>query len=215
MIALTDHMLEKIGLGRLHLTKALAASSYRSAGADELALFDIGQLLTQPRRRSRARIRRLCQTARLDDCVLCRVLGRYKMFVDAGDNSLAPHLMLDGLWEMPVTEAVLRSVSQGMTVVDVGANYGYYTMILAELVGPGGRVFAAEPNPRMMSLLDRSVAVNGFADRVTPVAQPLWAHASETVVLHVPWTGRRMRASHGPAMTARKPFHSPPRPSMR
>ena len=150
-------------------------------------LFDLDLLRTASRRSNRAEIRRLCRTVRLaDDTALCRVLGRYKMYVDVTDEGLSPHLMLDGLWEMWVTEAMPGFVRGGMTVVDVGANLGYFTMLLADLVGAEGRVLAAEPNPRMMSLLARSVRVNGFGPRVSLHAAPLSARAGDAVSLHVP-----------------------------
>ncbi|HJT50508.1 MAG TPA: FkbM family methyltransferase [Nitrosospira sp.] len=101
-----------------------------------------------------------------DNRILCRVLNRYKMFVDATDKSLAPHLMLDGYWEMWVTEQISQMVKPGMTCVDVGANLGYFTLLMADLVESRGRVYAFEPNPPIAALLADSVTVNGFNDRV-------------------------------------------------
>ena len=37
-------------------------------------------------------------------------------------------------------------MSRGDTVLDVGANVGQYCALLAEVVGPEGRVIAFEPN---------------------------------------------------------------------
>ncbi len=93
---------------------------------------------------------------------LCRVLGRYKMYVDLRDAGFAPHLMFEGYWEYWITDFVWRNVKPGQVVVDVGANHGYYTLLLADLVGPGGKVHAFEPNPRLAELLDRTIALNGF-----------------------------------------------------
>ena len=149
-------------------------------------IFDLNRLRSLSRDVNEALIRSLCASVPLDDSVLCRVLGRYKMYVDPRDVGLAPHLMLDGYWEMHVTEAILGFVRSGMTVVDVGANQGYFTMLLADLVGPGGHVFAAEPNPHMMGLLQKSVLLNGFRTWVSPVVQALSASSGETVALHVP-----------------------------
>ncbi len=150
------------------------------------ALFDLGRLGRGDRARNEAEIRHLCQAVRLDDAVLCRVLGRYKMFVDWRDVGLAPHLILDGVWEMPLTEAIMGFVRAGMTAVDVGANQGYFTLLLADLVGADGQVHAVEPNPSMLSLLGRSVAVNGFDGRVRMHARPLDARSGNRVSLHVP-----------------------------
>ena len=49
-----------------------------------------------------------------------------------------------------------------MAVLDIGANIGYLTMVLASLVGPSGLVVAVEPNPENIKLLEASRRVNGF-----------------------------------------------------
>lgn len=97
-----------------------------------------------------------------DDTGLCRVLGRYKMYVDTRDITIAAHLLLEGYWETWLTQFMARFVRPGWTVADIGANYGYYTLLMADLVGAGGRVVAVEPNPAAADLLRRSVFLNGF-----------------------------------------------------
>lgn len=46
-----------------------------------------------------------------------------------------------------------RFVPQGGTCLDVGANIGLYSLIMSELVGPGGRVYAFEPIPSTYKIL--------------------------------------------------------------
>lgn len=134
----------------------------------EKALFDLGCLLTDDRGQNQDYIRRLCAAVPLGDgTVLCRSLGRYKILVDALDYGLAPHLMLDGYWEMWVTEVIAREVHEGMIVADIGANIGYFSTLMAELVGPRGKVHAFEPNPRLADLLKRTLEVNGFGSWVS------------------------------------------------
>ncbi|HCX31114.1 MAG TPA: methyltransferase, partial [Blastocatellia bacterium] len=48
-----------------------------------------------------------------------------------------------------------------MTVVDIGANVGYYTLIAASVVGASGKVYAFEPEPSNYELLTRNIAANG------------------------------------------------------
>jgi FkbM family methyltransferase len=116
----------------------------------------------QPRDQIEAAMRARCQTVTLDQhTILCRILGRYKMFVDSRDVGLAPHLMLDGYWEMWCTEFMLHRIRPGQVAWDVGANLGYYALLMAELVGGSGRVLALEPNPRLAQLCERSLALNG------------------------------------------------------
>ena len=101
-----------------------------------------------------------------DGTVLCRVLGRYKMYVDAADTSLAPHLMLEGFWQYWVTAFLCRNLDRGETAYDLEAGYGYYTLLMSELVGAEGRVVALEYNPWLFQLLRRNLSLNGRANSV-------------------------------------------------
>ncbi len=150
-------------------------------------LFDLAQLRRERRPDNHARIRSLCQAAYLGgSTALCRVLGRFKMFVDTADHGHSPHLMLDGYWEMWVTEAMVELVRPGMTVIDVGANLGYFTVLLAELCGPSGKVFAFEPNPPIAKRLRDTVALNGFLDRVQVYECALSREDGQQALLVVP-----------------------------
>jgi FkbM family methyltransferase len=52
---------------------------------------------------------------------------------------------------------VRMSVRPGALVFDIGANIGFYTKMLSNLVGPAGRVVAVEPMPRALALLRKNV----------------------------------------------------------
>lgn len=121
-----------------------------------------------PRRVLQAAVRARCQAVTLDQhTVLCRVLGKYKFLADSRDLGLAPHLILDGYWEMWCTEFMLRCIRRGQVAWDVGANLGYYAVLMADLVGPGGQVLALEPNPRLALLCERTLSLNGFRTNAT------------------------------------------------
>ncbi|PYD74936.1 FkbM family methyltransferase [Novacetimonas pomaceti] len=122
----------------------------------------------------------------MNDTILCRVLGKYKMFVDPEDRGLSPHLILDGYWEIHVTEVMIDLVKDGMTAIDVGANLGYFSILLADLVGPDGKVFIAEPNPNLMSLLDQSIRINGYENRVELVSDAITAESGKELTLEIP-----------------------------
>ena len=71
-------------------------------------------------------------------------------------------------------EALLRPyVEPGDTVVDIGCGLGYFTIGLARLVGDGGKVIAADIQPRMLERARRRVERLGLTDRVQfhPCAQ--------------------------------------------
>ncbi len=59
-------------------------------------------------------------------------------------------------------------VRPGMTVYDLGANVGFYSLLASRLVGPTGRVIAVEPLPRNIAYLQRHVVANA-ATNVTIV----------------------------------------------
>ena len=54
----------------------------------------------------------------------------------------------------------------GDTAIDVGAHIGFFTMQMAAIVGPAGRVYAFEPFDANADLLERSIDENRFGDRV-------------------------------------------------
>jgi FkbM family methyltransferase len=111
-------------------------------------------------------IRERVQTLYLGDGVmLARVLGRHKMFLHTSDRGFACNVAMDGFWESWITQFFARTLKPGMVAVDVGANYGYYTLLFGDAVTASGRVVAVEPNPRAASLLRESVLLNGMATR--------------------------------------------------
>jgi FkbM family methyltransferase len=95
--------------------------------------------------------------------LLCRLLGDYLAFVDTRDLMLGPRLVLVGFWESWVTLAIARHLQPGCWCIDVGANYGYYTLLMAGACGPDGHVAACEPNPVLAgTYLPQNLALNGF-----------------------------------------------------
>ena len=147
-------------------------------------LFQLEQLRTQSRYHNEALIRELCASAYLGEGrSLCRVLGRYKMIVDTADAGLSSHLLLDGYWEMWLTELLNDLVQPGMKVIDVGANLGYFSLLMADLVGPSGSVHAFEPNVDLAQRMLQSVAINGFQNIVTIYEQALSDEEAEVLLV--------------------------------
>jgi FkbM family methyltransferase len=69
--------------------------------------------------------------------------------------------ILNGTYEREQTALFEQMLDPGDTVLDVGANVGYYTLLASVLVGGGGRVHAFEPEPRNAGFLRRHVQING------------------------------------------------------
>ncbi|MGH2521464.1 MAG: FkbM family methyltransferase [Anaerolineales bacterium] len=79
---------------------------------------------------------------------------------------LREHLQREAYYLGYVQHLVVRifadHVKAGTTVFDLGANFGQFTLLAAQLVGPGGQVFAFDPSPQAFAALQRNVALNGF-----------------------------------------------------
>jgi FkbM family methyltransferase len=135
------------------------------------AILELDDLRGTDRYRAECLSRAATQTVYLGNAtVLARVLGRYKAYLDTRDRGFAAHLMLDGYWEMWLTQFIARRVTQGMHVVDVGANFGYYSMLMGDLIGGRGRLLAIEPNPPVAEMLRKTLELNGFGTRSTVIA---------------------------------------------
>jgi len=122
------------------------------------------------------------------EVVMCRVLGRYLMYVDVTDISLAPHLCFSGCWEPWITVALARHTHPGFHCIDVGANHGYFSLLLSDAAGPHGRVLAVEPNPDLAKLIERSAFINGFFDRLNVSPTAVTDTGSGTTKLAIPGT---------------------------
>ncbi len=67
----------------------------------------------------------------------------------------------DGL--EPGTRRIIQMISPlGGTAIDVGASVGLHTLALGRAVGPSGRIYAFEAEPRLERPLRRTLAANGF-----------------------------------------------------
>lgn len=74
-----------------------------------------------------------------------------------------------GAYELVVSETFWRLLDPGETALDVGANIGYHTSILALRAGPAGRVWAFEPHPEIFGDLSGNVVGWSADRRVAPV----------------------------------------------
>jgi FkbM family methyltransferase len=67
-----------------------------------------------------------------------------------------------GVWEEEDSAFLDRTVREGWTVLDIGANVGIHTCRLASLVGSHGRVIAFEPNSEVRDRMCSNIHLNGF-----------------------------------------------------
>ncbi len=92
-----------------------------------------------------------------------RVGGGYRMHVNPADFTERP-IWINGFDPRDQQTLFFRqSLRPGDCVLDIGANVGYYSLLAASLVGPGGSVHAFEPCETALTSLRRNVALNPAA----------------------------------------------------
>ncbi len=96
-------------------------------------------------------------------------------------NVIAREACLTGRTAPAETAALRASLPPGGTFVDVGANWGYFTLVAAHAVGPAGRVVALEPDPRVHAELAANLARNGIRN-VTALAVAASDQAGEATL---------------------------------
>ncbi|MDD5146008.1 MAG: FkbM family methyltransferase [Candidatus Pacebacteria bacterium] len=84
-------------------------------------------------------------------------VGGKKIYFDKFDNS---RILNPEFRERALIDIMRREVKKGDIVVDLGANIGFYTLFLADLVGPNGKVFAFEASPETFSILKKNIEAN-------------------------------------------------------
>lgn len=67
----------------------------------------------------------------------------------------------------PELDYLAKFLAPGKTFVDVGANFGIYTLLASKLVGETGRVIAFEPTAESFAVLRRNIALNRFSNALT------------------------------------------------
>ncbi len=95
-------------------------------------------------------------------------------------ESLSAQVYLYGFYEEGLTRFMLDQVREGSTVIDVGAHYGYFTLLAARLVGSSGSVHGFEPTPSSYAVLKQNADTK---PNVRAMHCAAWSHTTE-LVLH-------------------------------
>ena len=92
--------------------------------------------------------------------------GRVVMPYDKGlinvdlSTKMGYKIMFHGYHDAEMARLIRHVTPPGATCIDVGANIGAYTLVMAFATGPTGRVIAVEPNPEVASELRANLALN-------------------------------------------------------
>lgn len=68
--------------------------------------------------------------------------------------------ILTGENEPSTTALIEKELKPGMNILDLGANFGWFTLISSKIVGKTGHVYALEPDPNLIRTLKDNVKLN-------------------------------------------------------
>jgi len=107
-----------------------------------------------------------------------RVLRHKEMVIRLSKSRMVFPLLYDGIGrglsifktrEPDQLYILSKTLSEGSSVLDIGANIGYYVLMEAELMNGKGAIFACEPDDRNIEYLKRNVSINGL-DNIVEVS---------------------------------------------
>src|SRR5579872_6955375 len=104
----------------------------------------------------------ICHSSRLRFFAQAPVeLGGWQFLCDLRD-SISKEVCFTGRYEILETKLLQRLLRSGMNFIDVGANWGYFSLLASHRIGPTGRVLALEPDPRMFEVLQANITRNSI-----------------------------------------------------
>jgi FkbM family methyltransferase len=98
-----------------------------------------------------------------------------KLLVSSNDRSLMPELVISGFYDIALTKYIIKQIKPGNFVVDIGANLGYFTILLAYMVGAEGKVIAFEADDENVTLIQENVSVNYLNDHVKIINKAVYS----------------------------------------
>ncbi len=98
-------------------------------------------------------------------------------------NSMSKSLILQEHTESNETKFLKKIIKPGQTVLDVGANFGWYSIHFSNWVGQSGKVFAFEPVPEIYEELTSNIKLN-FCQNIT-VFNCALGNQNESVLFNV------------------------------
>lgn len=76
-------------------------------------------------------------------------------------------VIVNGFYDLPLTRQLLKLAKEGGIMVDVGANYGYFSCLWASQHA-GNKVFAFEASPLNIGPFKHNIAKNNLSDKIFP-----------------------------------------------
>jgi FkbM family methyltransferase len=118
--------------------------------------------------------------------LLLKILGNEKYLSLVSNVFLRMYYMGKIREKYPEMYLLSKFVSEGNTCIDIGANIGYYSVPLAELVGKSGKVFAVEPVELFRNVLFKNLKRYEIENRVEIIPYALGSTDDEEITMGTP-----------------------------
>jgi len=117
-------------------------------------------------------------------CICVGFIVRYEYFIPRGpyilcrtnndiwlagirNDLVSEQVAMNSFWEKDVTDFFVQNVKSSETIIEIGANIGYYTTLLSKLVGKNGHVFSYEANDEVYKMAKLSLEFNRLEGNIT------------------------------------------------
>ena len=94
--------------------------------------------------------------------LLTRLKTGQSLLIDGRDRGCGLSLIKEGLVERHVMKVLQRTFRKNAVFLDVGANFGFYSIMAGGQIGPGGKIYAFEANPYLGEFIKDSARINGL-----------------------------------------------------
>ena len=122
-----------------------------------------------------------------DGTLLTQTIHGLKYFIDPNDLIITPQMVIYRQWEADISNLFRKICYKDSVVIDVGANFCYFSVLAANLIGANnrGQVISFEPNPYLCQLFRRNREINWSIAPVTLHEMAL-GESEDNLTLYVP-----------------------------
>ncbi len=96
-----------------------------------------------------------------ETCLRVNIKGGIQVCVPPSIRFMTPYILLEQEdWFEEEIHFIRKLLHEGMNVIDIGANYGLYTLTMSKIIGPSGKIWAFEPTSLTAAFLRKSILAN-------------------------------------------------------
>lgn len=88
------------------------------------------------------------------------LVGGRRLYINKKDSVVSESLLASGTWEPTISKIFTMCAKKARTIVDVGGNLGYFTILATTVISNTSKVYVFEPERTNFNLLKKSVKEN-------------------------------------------------------